>query len=140
VQGALLPSCLKILGVTDLPIIVNGDGIVLDGHHRFRACSELDIEPRTEIKRFADLLDEKTFVVECNLKRRHLNEMQRAEMGYVPEDIEHEKAVKNQEATIPVGGEKGFQPVLTANEVNIDPETGKKDYHETQTSNRIAKK
>ena len=34
-----------------VPIIVNQDGIVLDGHHRFKACQELGIQnPNTSNK------------------------------------------------------------------------------------------
>ena len=41
------------------PIIVNQDLVVLDGHHRFRACTELGIEPDFEVKHFDDKLLEK---------------------------------------------------------------------------------
>ena len=43
------------------PIIVNEDLQVLDGHHRFRVCNELGIEPDFEVKRFEDKLLEKKF-------------------------------------------------------------------------------
>ena len=53
-----------------VPIIVNGQGIVLDGHHRYKACKELGIEPRTFAREFEDELEEQLFVIECNLKQR----------------------------------------------------------------------
>jgi ParB-like chromosome segregation protein Spo0J len=59
------------------PIIVNQDGIILDGHHRYKACQELGIEPNTIVKEFSDRLEEPRFVIECNLIRRHLNDFQR---------------------------------------------------------------
>ena len=42
-------------------VIVNQEGVLLDGHHRLRACKELGIECRYEIKRFDsdDRLEEK---------------------------------------------------------------------------------
>ena len=36
------------------PIIVNEDLEVLDGHHRFRACTELGLEPDFEVRKFDD--------------------------------------------------------------------------------------
>jgi ParB-like chromosome segregation protein Spo0J len=64
-----------------VPIIVNQDSIVLDGHHRYKACQELGIEPKTQVKEFKDKLDEQLFVVECNLIRRHLNNFQRTKLA-----------------------------------------------------------
>ncbi len=40
-------------------IIANEDLEVLDGHHRFRACIELGIEPDFEVRKFDDKLLEK---------------------------------------------------------------------------------
>ncbi|MGA9169475.1 MAG: DNA modification methylase, partial [Nitrososphaeraceae archaeon] len=77
-----------------VPIILNQHGIILDGHHRYRACHELGIEPRTMEREFEDSLLEKQFVIEVNLKRRQLNEFQIAELGYKLEEVEGEKAKK----------------------------------------------
>ena len=59
-----------------IPIVVNKDGFILDGHHRYKACQELGVkEPyKTVIKEdFPDKLHEKMFVINCNLTRRQLN-------------------------------------------------------------------
>ncbi|MDQ6667030.1 MAG: hypothetical protein M3Y53_02260 [Thermoproteota archaeon] len=80
-----------------VPIIVNKHGIVLDGHNRFRACKELGIPLQYQIKEFDDPLEEKKFVIETNLNRRHLNEFQKAELGYLLEGIEGELAKRRQE-------------------------------------------
>jgi ParB-like chromosome segregation protein Spo0J/predicted RNA-binding Zn-ribbon protein involved in translation (DUF1610 family) len=63
------------------PIIVNQDLEVLDGHHRYRACVELGIDPDFEVKQFDDKLLEKKFVIEANLRRRHLNNFQLVELA-----------------------------------------------------------
>ena len=85
------------------PIIVNEDLEVLDGHHRFRACTELRIEPDFEVKKFEDKLHEKKFVIEANLRRRHLNNFQLVELA-VPL-LEIEKALAKQRQS--KGGKNG---------------------------------
>ena len=55
-----------------LPIIVNKDLIILDGHHRFKICEELELVPKYEIKEFPTGLHEQLFVIDCNLQRRQL--------------------------------------------------------------------
>ena len=74
-----------------LPIIINQDNVLLDGHHRFQICKELGIEPRFEVKKFEDPLDERQFVIDINDKRRHLNDFQKAELAYELEKIESER-------------------------------------------------
>jgi len=78
------------------PIVVNKEGIILDGHNRFEICKELKLEPRFEIQTFENPLLEKKFVIEANLRRRHLNKFQRAEMGIPLLDIETELAKQRQ--------------------------------------------
>lgn len=75
-----------------IPVIVNQQGIVLDGHHRFRACKELGTPVQFHTKEFKDPLEEREFVIEVNLRRRQLNEFQRVELGYSLEDIEKARA------------------------------------------------
>jgi ParB-like chromosome segregation protein Spo0J len=81
------------------PITVNEKGEILDGHHRFRACQELSIEPKIEIKKFDNPLDEKRFVIESNLKRRHLEIHERAALATELQRIEKEAAKDRQKQT-----------------------------------------
>ena len=74
------------------PIILNKQGVILDGYHRYRACKELGIDPKIEIKEFSDPIDEKEFIITINLNRRQLNSFQIAELGIKLEEIEKEKA------------------------------------------------
>jgi len=70
------------------PIIVSENLEVLDGHHRFRACLELGIEPDFEVRHFENKLLEKKFVIEANLRRRHLNNFQLVELAVPLLEIE----------------------------------------------------
>jgi len=77
-------------------IVVNEDLEVLDGHHRFRACTELGIEPDFEVRKFDDKLLEKKFVIEANIRRRHLNNFQLVELAVPLMEIEKALAKKRQ--------------------------------------------
>jgi hypothetical protein len=50
-----------------LPIIINQDNVILDGHNRLKICQELGIEPKFEVKEFQDSLQEKEFVIQCTI-------------------------------------------------------------------------
>ncbi len=94
------------------PIIVNEDLEVLDGHHRYRACTELGIEPDFEVRRFEDKLLEKKFVIEANLRRRHLNNFQLVELAVPLLEIEKALAKKRRTKVETDGGdlEQGLTP------------------------------
>ena len=79
-----------------VPITVNPEGVILDGHHRYRACLELGVEPKYEVKTFEDPLLEKKFVIEVNLRRRHLTTLQRIEMAKPLIEIERELSKQRQ--------------------------------------------
>jgi ParB-like chromosome segregation protein Spo0J len=101
-EFAALKASIKTEGQL-YPIVSNEDLEVLDGHHRFRACVELGIEPDFEVRKFEDKLLEKKFVIETNLRRRHLNNFQFVELGVPLLEIEKELAKKRQTA----GGKLG---------------------------------
>ena len=85
------------------PIVANENLEVLDGHHRFKACTELGIEPDFEVRKFEDKLLEKKFVIEANLRRRHLTKFQLVELGVPLLEIEKALAKKRQAS----GGKTG---------------------------------
>jgi ParB-like chromosome segregation protein Spo0J len=86
-----------------VPITVNQNGIVLDGHHRYKACQELGIEPKTQVKEFRDKLAEQQFVIDCNLIRRQLNNFQRTELALKLKPILEAIAKRNES----IGGKGG---------------------------------
>ena len=57
------------------PIVCTADGIVLDGVTRLKACEIAGVEPRFEVYAGGDPMG---FIVSLNLRRRQLNESQRA--------------------------------------------------------------
>lgn len=100
------------------PIIVNEDLEVLDGHHRFRACIDLGLEPDFEVRKFDDKLLEKKFVIEANLRRRHLNNFQLVELAVPLLEIEKALAKKRQSK----GGKNGRDMQLGVASDNADLE------------------
>ncbi len=91
------------------PITINTKGIVLDGHHRFRACQELGIDLIWIVKEFDDDLKEKLFVIDCNLNRRHLNTFGRVELALTKKPILEEIARKNM--ALAAKGDRNLTPL-----------------------------
>ena len=92
-EYATLKESIKENGMW-IPILVNPQGEVLDGHHRFRVCVELEIKPKIAIREFETKLLEKKFVIKCNLERRHLNDFQKSELVMTLFEIEEEEAAQ----------------------------------------------
>ena len=91
----LLKQSIKTHG-QHLPITVNSQGVILDGHQRFKACKELGIEPKILVRDFEDKSQEFLFVIESNLERRHLTDFQKAELALKKKSILEEIARKNE--------------------------------------------
>ena len=89
-----------------VPIIVNPQFIILDGHARYRACKELRIVPKVMIRKFESSLLEKQFIIQINRNRRHLSRFQRIELQYKYEMIEAELAKKRLYDAGKIGADK----------------------------------
>jgi N6-adenosine-specific RNA methylase IME4 len=105
------------------PIIVNVDLEVLDGHHRLKACQELAFEPAFETRKFESKLLEKKFVIESNLRRRNLNDFQKAEMGMVLLEVEKELAKERMKVTPNDGTSIGTAVEKTAQKIGLSEKT-----------------
>jgi ParB-like chromosome segregation protein Spo0J len=106
-----------------VPIIINQHGVLLDGHHRHRACLELGIKDQSVITRALDSpLLEKKFIIEINRNRRHLTTFQRIELQYKIETIENEiaKAKKRMSDAGKVGAEKRWTMKRNQEDTSID--------------------
>jgi len=73
VEFESLVSDIKVNGLIE-PIWVY-EGKIIDGRNRYKACQKLDIAPEYKDYEGDNAL---SFVISLNLKRRHLNESQRA--------------------------------------------------------------
>jgi hypothetical protein len=95
-----LKRSIKEEGRLLLPVVVNQDNVVQDGHHRLQACQELDIPISIyKIDFTGRPLDEMMYVVNVNLYRRNLNDFQRAEVGIRVEELRRKLGQQQQEAS-----------------------------------------
>jgi ParB-like chromosome segregation protein Spo0J len=108
-----------------LPIITNTRGVILDGHNRYQVCQELQIPSRYAVREFENDLVEKKFVIECNLKRRQLNDFQKAELGIPLLAIEQELAKLRQELGQPISSDelKGESRDIVAKKIGMSGTT-----------------
>lgn len=84
-----------------MPIILNHDYVVLDGHHRLRACKELGLKASYNINDFTGKpLEELRYVVSVHLHRRHLDEFQRAEIALKMDRLARKIAEERKKATL----------------------------------------
>jgi ParB-like chromosome segregation protein Spo0J len=74
-----LKESIRIHGVR-VPIVVDQQGKVVDGHHRERACHELGIFCPREVRHFASDTERLQVAISLNCHRRHLTRYQRREV------------------------------------------------------------
>jgi hypothetical protein len=77
-----LKESIMIHGLRE-PIVVNEKYEILDGHTRYEICTELGLNPKYRIEKFLTETLEISYVIEANLKRRHLTSFQKIELSYV---------------------------------------------------------
>ena len=82
--------------------IITHEGTILDGRNRYLACQKANVEPNYVPFSSCDPL---SFVISLNLKRRHLNESQRAMVAAKLANIEREDTLKqgSRSANLPIG-------------------------------------
>jgi ParB-like chromosome segregation protein Spo0J len=102
-----LKSSIQMHG-QQLPIIINSEGVILDGHTRYKIVQEEQITPKTETRHFNDKLQEKLFVIDSNLERRQLNRFQCIELELLREPILKELAQLNQKAGVLLKKGEGY--------------------------------
>ena len=65
-----LKRSIKEEGGLLVPVVLNQDNVVLDGHHKLQACAELDIPASCLKKDFMGRHDEMMYVVNVNICRK----------------------------------------------------------------------
>lgn len=111
------------------PIIVNENKEILDGHHRYQVCLEVNREAKYETKLFENKLSEKKFVIESNLLRRQLNDFQKIELGYPLLEIEKElgkqRMIKHGQTQEPLSSNElgGQARNIVAKKIGVSPTT-----------------
>jgi len=57
------------------PIVINTDGVLIDGRNRWAACQMASVEPRFDVLNGQDPV---AYILSSNIARRHMNAGQRA--------------------------------------------------------------
>lgn len=73
-----LAESIRLQGL-QIPITINKEGVIIDGHHRYQICVDRGIKIKYIIKEFDSEDEEFQFVIETNLNRRQLNAFQKIE-------------------------------------------------------------
>lgn len=63
-----------------VPVEVDENGAILDGHHRYRACVELGITPPTVVRAGLTETEKHEHSLRLNLARRHVTQAQRRDL------------------------------------------------------------
>lgn len=63
-----------------VPVIVDEDGVAIDGHHRQRIAEQLGIDCPTVVKAGLTDAEKRTMALNLNLHRRHLNREQKRQI------------------------------------------------------------
>ena len=74
-----LEHSIQLHGLRE-PVVVNQDGVLLDGYTRYEICQNRKIPIQTRTKSFDSKEDELRYVLEVNATRRQLNAFQRVEL------------------------------------------------------------
>jgi len=87
--------------------LITWNGILIDGHNRYRIAQEHDINYETLEKEFENLNDVKIWMVNNQLGRRNLQDFVRGELYSVIEEIIREKAKESKSEKVSYYRQKG---------------------------------
>ncbi len=84
--------------------LVLWNGVLLDGHNRYRICKKNNIPFKTVQLSFEDRLEARIWILKISLSRRNLSLYDKAQIGLQLEPLISKKAKQNQRA----GGGSGI--------------------------------
>ena len=102
-----------------LHAIITWHGIILDGHNRYKICTELGIPYQTIELEFGDEEHAKLWMVQNQLARRNIKPFQKCEMVYPLEKIISEEVAKRKNQAI----SKARQEADSEMGLNLAPKT-----------------
>jgi ParB-like nuclease domain len=141
-----LKASIAAYGVFE-PIVINEKNQVLDGRHRWKACTELGKTPLTITHRIlqkaaTEPLSEEQFIYDSNIKRRHLSDDQRVMLAsvFLPY-IKAETAAAKAESQLE-GRTSDGKPKLKDGSVSQDTDSpkSKRDTNAGKASTKLAAK
>jgi len=91
-EKAALKEDIAVHGCRDSLVVLKGEGIILDGHHRYRICQELGIPYQVVELEFPSHTEAKIWMIKNQRGRRNLNESQRAMLAVTLEALYSEQA------------------------------------------------
>jgi DNA modification methylase len=102
------------------PIVLDDEDRILDGRNRYKACCDLGLDEDDIAFVGYEGEDPVQFVISLNLKRRHLNESQRAMVGAKARELYDEEATERMKSGKKAEpGEKGQARDKAAAAVNV---------------------
>lgn len=115
-----------------MPIIVNQNNVILDGHTRYQVCQDLDIIPKIEKRIFKSELEEERFVYSINVKRRDLEEFVHIELSLKIHEIDSLIGIAKRNSSLKQNSKSTVYPTLdkrekhnTLKSIADDTKTGK---------------
>jgi ParB-like chromosome segregation protein Spo0J len=95
-ESGSLEENISLYGCRDPIIVLKGEGIILDGHHRYEICERLGIPYQVVELEFPSRTEAKIWMIKNQRGRRNLNESQRAMLAVTLEALYFERARERQ--------------------------------------------
>jgi ParB-like nuclease domain len=115
----MLRNSMQMVGQR-IPIIADKDGNIIAGHHRFKICRELGIEPEFETQDFESEEQKLKTIIDVNSARRHYNKWELFESVMTKKPVIEVQVKAEQQIKYPKPGEKGLKPISDAGVLSID--------------------
>jgi ParB-like chromosome segregation protein Spo0J len=123
-----LKEDISTYGCREPITVLKGEGIILDGHHRYEICQERGITFQVVELDFPNRTEAKIWMIKNQRGRRNLNESQRAMLAVTLEALYSEQAKERQGTRTDLGqpldeGETGRSAEKAAKDMGISHQT-----------------